>query len=436
MADSIVEIFNGEITPADLEGGHDVVTTDSSTSYVIKETRSLGGYYTSLPATINQFPVADLINDLSGSEVLPTSSALNITAPSLTYTNYAMHTYDSTPDNFIIEERGTINSIPAATYPTDSTSAALASYTTNWTSGSDFRPVYKVGDSYYQIVEDNNSQKYIYYWATGSSARTTLKTTNYNPSVVSVEDGYAYYFSGDVLFKHSPSTGSSSVANASVGFSTYPRMAYSKGYVFYIPSTSYGSLIYAINVSNGRRFTFQNYAPANAGANWDLAVSYDEQSDKFYIYRRDTNIATNNYIYQQILSQTKTELDAATSDLVINLDSALRSSISTSVMSSTLTNYSNGFGSGKFYGSPVEGKKLYYQTPSTSSSVPYKTYEWDFDANQVQLVASFDTGYAQTGNIFMSPLVYIPDAAKIAATTYSPSQNVKLRITGVKTTTA
>lgn len=432
MADSIVEIFNDEITPADFDGGYDVITTDANTSYVIKDVATVGGYYDSLPATINDFPVGDYQGSLTGSEIVDVNSNLNIAPTPYIYDNVNFQISINSDNRF--EEKTAFLVSDTFSYQSEAESSPRSlTGLRAWSTVQLYYPVYKIGDSFYQISSTPSSTASLYFWPSSGAEREVLSADAYQPHFVSLDEQEVYYFHNDSLYKHNPTDGTvGPIASAQNSFSTNSSAYYLNGYMFYIPQSGISSSVYAINVTNGARFVWTGLEYVVSVDN--IAVSYDENSDKFHIYRKphDFNDINNYPMARDILDQTKTELDALTGDNTLTATSETKNS---SDLAQDLIGFAYTFFCGaRFEGSKTIGGDLYYQTVSLTDE-PISVYKYNWDSEETILVS--ETGYtANNSSSFMgvfSP--YEPSASEISQTPYDPPLNVKLRITGVKSTT-
>lgn len=434
MADSVVEIFNSDITNDQMVSGYDVVTTDANTTYVIKDVRSLGGYYLTAPAKINNTLIGDFSSSLAGSEIMGVNSTLNVTGAAYEYSNLSVSIYNQSADKYQSTRNGTINAIDALSEQTD-TSATLPSNVTYDVNS--FKPTLKFGDSYYQFISDGNSTSQVYYWPTGTSSRVSLQTTAYRPMAYSIKNQEVYYVkSNQGLYRHSPTGGESSI-RASLGtFSSYPRATFCNDWFFYIPNNGETTTIYCINVNTGVKVSFGGFYASNISTNFQLAVSYDEASDKFYMYRRDNSWNSVSYnIGQHIPSVTKTQMDALTSD--INYNDSSTTTRNTSIVNNLFGSVysSSSFGAATFYGSQTNGTDLYFMRASTGSN-PITVYKWDFQEMAIEKVYESTYTYGAALSQLAALEHYVPSSTEISSTNYDPSPNVRLRLTGVKTTTA
>lgn len=433
MADSLVEIFNGDVTNANLAAGYNLVVTDANTTYAIKDVQTSGGYYDSIKATINNTEVADFSQNLSGSEILGVSSTLKLTADAYDYNNFFFSHYNYFADIHTNNTAGFINEINGS-YVAQTTSNVTLPSAVNWTNSTRYDPVIKVNNSYYQFQHDGNSTTRVYYWSTGTAARTTLNDTAYRVFAYGKDRGEVYYSdSSNNLYKHTPSGGSVFIKTLSESFSSYARGYYSKGWFFYIPSSTYTTFVYAINVTNGRKVIFDNLPTVQFGSAFQLAVSYDEATDKFYLYRRsDSWDSVSFYIYQSIPNITKTQMDALASDQTYTSSTK---QVNTQTAKGLLgTEYIfNLFGASRFIGSSKNGSILYHLTFSTNTAF-IKVKSWDYDNSTVKEAYVTDISYDKNYSVLTYFEDYIPDSTEISATTYNPSPNVRLRLTGVKTT--
>lgn len=434
MADSVVEIFNGDITNAQLVSGYDVVTTDANTTYVIKDVQSVGGFYSSVPATINNTLVGDFSSNLSGSEIMDVNSTLNITGAEYSFNNIFIAIYNDTADEYQSTLQGTINGTKALEEFTN-TSATLSSIQPY--SIYDFRPTMKFGDSYYQFNSDGNSTTNVYYWATKTSGRTDLQTTAYLPMAYSIANQEIYYVKSDQgLYKHSPVSGESLIRSSLGTFSSYPRAAYCNGWFFYIPSSSEPAKIFCINVENGRKVTFSSLPSSEMSTYFQLVVSYDKASDKFYMYRRDSSWNVGNfYIRRSIPSVTKTQMDALVSDQIY-YDSS-HSTVTTAQAENLFQGkYSaNTIGGSHLYPSADNGNEIYFLDGSGGADY-IEAYVWNYAEMTLKSAYKSSYNYGTSLSALATFEHYIPNSTEIASSNYNPSPDMRLRITGVKTTTA
>lgn len=433
MADSVVEIFNGDITNAQMVSGYDIITTDANTTYVIKDTQSTGGFYDSVPATINNTLIGNFSRSLTGSEIMGVSSTLNVTADEYSYNNFHLNIYDQLTDQYQSVKKGYVNNLPALTEETN-TSANLANNVTFSTST--YAPTLKFGNSYYQFYHDGNSSTQVYYWSTASSSRVELQSTGYRPMAYSIKNQEVYYVKSDQgLYKHSP-TGGESLIRSSLGtMSSYCRGAYSNGWFFYINNSGETTKVFCINLTNGRKVTFGSLGSAEISNYFQLAVSYDETTDKFFMYRRDSNWnVTNFYMRQAIPSVTKTQMDALSVDATYN--DSTETSRNTSTLENLFTSSYSGttFGADLFHGSSVNGNELYYLEASTGAN---KIKAILFDYNAMTTTTVYESSFTYGASLSSSGAFeqYVPDASEILSAQYDPSPNLRLRLTGVKTTT-
>lgn len=437
MADSLSEIVNVTLTPSDLEGGYDLLTTNGSTRYAIKDVAVEAGPYTSVPATINNFQIGDFGSNLVGSEIMDVNSTLRLSPDSLSYYNLDYSNYSLSNANFDQDisyfasgnERGN---------DSNDFSASLNNGD-NWTATGNYYPYFKIDNSYYQIKQDSNSSGKVYYWSTASATRQEVCGTSYSRGIYAADRKKMYYFEGGYLKSHDPVNGEQTVSNIAFSFSTYPRISYCNGYVFALPSNSYTQDFEIINVDTGARYNYSSLQNSDPGARWQIWASYDAATDKFSVYRRPDALNSSSWPWRRaILSETKSQMDLKTGNTSFFYtganDTTQQSITGTAIGLATNSSlYSNSYGGGVIYGSPLDGDKMYFCTYSGGAAT-YKICEFSWSANEV--VSQFDTGrsYGDTLQMFTPINIYVPDSAEIAATNYDPALEYKIRITGVKST--
>lgn len=435
MADSVVEIVNTTVTEADFSGGYDVITTDAGTSYVIKDVQVQNGYLSSVPATINNMPVGNFSESLTGSEVIDVNSTLNITAVGypLAYNNLSVITRH-TSGQLYINQASVGDTLGVNTKVIDSNNV--------FTAGSITRAnmIMQSGDSYYVLYRDGNSTTYARYHATSSSSLTNLATSSYNPIALAPDLGAIIYFIGSNLYKHTPSGGQELIRSSSpyTSFSSYSRGYYQNGYFFWQESTSAGAYVRAINVATGTAFNINMGGTSPQYSNgWQFCVSYDQPSDLFTIYWKDDADASNYYLRKFVMNFTKTQMDAYTGNGAHALSAYLLESKSTSTLPTDYYANAGQYGAGRLEGHPTDGNLILYTSYSGSSSnaVQGKTYNMSNAKDSILIelgVSRLDT----SGDYSYFYKLYTPSAAEVAVTNYDPPLDYRLRITGVKTTTA
>lgn len=437
MADSLSEIVNTTLSAADLEGGYDLVTTDGNTRYAIKDVAVDAGPYTSVPATINNFPIGDFSSSATGSEIMDANSTLRLSPDSLSfynldYSNYSLATniFDQDATYFV---NGNANGSNSNNFSANLNNA------NNWTSDANYYPYFKIDDSYYQINQDQNSAGKVYYWSTAAATRQEICGTSYARGIYAPDRKKMYYFEGGYLKSHDPVNGEQVVSNIAFTFSTYSRMSYCNGYVFALPNNNYTQDFEIINVDTGARYAYGSLDNSDPGPYWQIWASYDAATDKFSVYRRPHTINSTSWPWRRtILNETKSQMDlktANTSFFYTGANDTTQQSISGTAIDFNSNGYNNSYGGGVLYGSPFDGDKMYFCTRSGNSTT-YKICEFSWSANDV--VSQFDTGrsYATTSQLYTPINLYVPDAAEIAATNYVPALEYKIRMTGVKSVTS
>ena len=438
MADSLSEIVNTTLSAADLEGGYDLVTTDGNTRYAIKDVAVDAGPYTSVPATINNFPIGDFSTNASGSEIIDANSTLRLSPDSLFYYNLDYSNYSLSSQNFDQDAAYFVNGNENGSESNDF--SANLNNANNWTSTGNYHPYFKIDDSYYQIYQDSNSVGKVYYWSTAAATRQEVCGTSYSRGIYAPDRKKMYYFEGGYLKSHDPVNGEQTVSNISLTFSTYPRMSYCNGYVFALPSNTYTGDFEIINVDTGARYNYGSLNNSDPGTNWQIWASYDAATDKFSVYRRPDSLNSSSWPWRRtILNETKSQMDLKTANTSFYYSGA-NDTTQQSIAGQTIGLasgglYSNSYGGGVLYGSPFDGDKMYFCTYSGGGTT-YKICEFSWSENAV--VSQFDTGrsYGDTLQMFTPINLYVPDAAEKAATNYVPALEYKIRMTGVKSVTS
>ena len=433
MADSVVEIVNTTLTSTELPDSdtlYTLLTTDANTSYVIKDVQISSLIpELNLQAYINDFNVGSWGETLTGSEVVDVSSTVKVKSSDfpveLNHITYGVYTTTGS-DRY---KNGSFSTINGVLGLDKTNSYFLAGAITG--SNSNYRNGFITsGDKIYQIYMDNNTNQDIRYWTSESdTSPTQLTLITYSPVWLATElDAIYYSGASGRLDKITLSTGVQSTVASGVVQSTssYMRSAYSNEWLWYMRSNADTTRVLAIRASDGIYFEFTNLQTMSGySAGTKLAVSYDESSDKFYVYR--TQDAAGGRLYQDICPITKTTMDAATSNTTNST-----SWTSASVFDAEVV-YELGedeFGA-TIAGHPTDGDKFYgsQYVPSvnTAHNIIYASFS---GASWTKIL----DGYTGPTN---GPILYafVPTTAQIDAYGYDePPNEIDIRITGVKTT--
>ena len=432
MADSLVEIVNTTLTATELPNSsteHTLLTTDANTSYVIKDVQiNTGISDLNLDATINNFNLGSWAETLTGSEIMDVSSNIKVTSSSfpidLNHVGYGL--FNDTPTN--VTKGGQLGVANNVVAKDNMETFSITSYYA--TSGANYRNGFiSSGNNVYQIYMDNNSTQEVLGWLNGATAanfQPSLKT-NYVPVVLAAEQD-AIYFCGTALQlkKLTLSTGveSTIASNVFLSTSSYTRSDYCNGWLWYMRSSSYTTDVIAVRVSDGKYINFQSLSIVTYGAGMKLAVSYDQTSDKFYVYR--TNNSTDGTIIQSICPITKTAMDAITANTTNN--TAWTNANSAGAQTTFLL--SGDYFGATMAGHPTVGDK-FYASQRTNSISTHDLVVCTFSTGSYIKVLN---GEANTGPIINS---FTPTAAQIDDFGYAgPPSAIDVRITGVKSTTS
>jgi len=431
MADSLVEILNTTLDVTELPNStteHTLLTTDANTSYVIKDVQiSTSVADLNLDATINGFALGSWAETLTGSEIMDVSSNIKVKSSSfpvdLVHMGYGL--YNSSVGPTLKGGKLGISNNAVAKDNMEEFSLTGNGATA---SANDRNGFISSGNNVYQIYMNNNNTQIIYGWLNGASAVTTQYNVRSYGAVCYVAEQDAIYFSNPSsdLVKITLSTGGTSTVktNAILSGSTYFRSAYSNGWIWYIRSASYTTQVVSVRISDGLQIQWSNLAGISYSAGTKLAVSYDEDSDKFYVYR--SNSQTDGAITQSICPLTKTQMDALTNDQSYSVSWVDYAQVG----QQTYFQLSGDYFGATMAGHPTVGDK-FYGSQRTNAISTHDIVLCNFLTLGFTKIIS---GEADTGPILD---IFTPTAAQIAAFGYSgPPSAIDIRLTGVKSTTA
>lgn len=417
MADSLVEIVNTSLTSTQLPDSstsYNLITTNSTTSYVIKSIQ-VNTVLDDLQASINGFPVGNWAENLTGSEIIDVNSTVSVKSANFPVSSFIIHA----GDNFFSEDYGLINNSSVKKVTTD-----LTGLPSRLNANSINRSTFFVsGDYKYQILDEVNNTQNIRGWDAGNALIINI-SGSYMPVYPALEQDAIFYKDGNALKKITLSTGvittidASSFANAST--STYKRQDYCNGWAFLLRSASFEQSIFAVNVANGNYINFTNLQSMTSYNDYaDLAVSYDEATDYFYVYRK--NATTTGSIFKDILPITRTQMNSTSDNNNYTTASTGRSFMSAYQTKLPIGNaYSSGI-----YAHPTIGDKFFSTNNSDGFSVSVCTYSSE----------SFQKIISRTAECGASLQGYSPTTTQAVDFYGANPEAIQIRITGVKTTT-
>lgn len=343
MADTFHEIYrNASFGATQLDDGEEtILTTNSTTSYVIKDmyvngTSSLSNTYLEL----NGFKVANITSNATGSLIIPPNSTLKIKSTDYPYTfkKDIVKTMGSNGQCFLEDRYYLVGD------EDNYTVGATVATTNNFSSykNDTIKLNYNVANNgtgyWYMMSHDNNSVQTVYRMTnTGSPSQVIYQ--NY------VANGTGRMINGDFIgfttsssnfykvdLDASPTAGFTATLNHSsispYPTSSYPRHFFFKDHLWYIPSSGYNGNVYAYNFNTGSVKQYYNMASITTSGHNHICVSHDERDDKLYIWR-----GSSGDLYKAELNHTLTQLTAlaSTSSSYVIPSETHYSSLNTSV---------------------------------------------------------------------------------------------------------
>ena len=329
MADTLAEIYNNtNLGSTQMDDGEEtILTTNASTSYVIKDmnvqnTSNLTGTYLEL----NGFNVGYVTSNATGSLVIPPSSTLKIKSTNYPYSFSAKDIYFIDQSNkgyykSTISIDGSSDA-PVTLVEAGTPSANAMNSPAETIAMRYVQPTGSANAFFHNACHDNNSVQKIRYNRFGASNQDGQNAYQ-NYSAVGFHDlaagGYLGIISDGSDFRSLPLSTSPTTTTLTTfrnygnsPTSSYPRSVVFGGYVWWIRSSSYLTSVYAVNITTGYALAMTGLSAENAAgsSNRSFGVSLDPTTNKFYIWRPNTN-ATMEVIET---NDTKAVLDAKTSD--------------------------------------------------------------------------------------------------------------------------
>lgn len=318
MADTLESVYlNTSIGGTELDDGEQtILTTDSTTRYVIKDmfvnnTTNLSNTFLEL----NGFNVGSLTANATGSLIIPPNSTLKIKTTDYPFTFIENFTWISNSNSAGFQIQYQDNAGNSVGTTVEHSGSGHLYMNTDIISDVHYAPDNNGTAYLYYHTNDRNSVQRAYYWRLSDDQNGSIRNESYKP--FGLHNNKLYYFENatfKVLDLSSSPTGPSfsnfnNVSNWNGGSnsyspypsSSYPRGRASHGFFWHIPNSSYSNYIYAVKLegSNAGQYYYISF-PNNMSmsSNRDFVISPDETDNKLYIYRHNDS----GSIYQHIIN--------------------------------------------------------------------------------------------------------------------------------------
>jgi hypothetical protein len=418
MADTLAEIYRGTLTESDFDsnGEATIVTTDSSTSHVIKSVQA-EEVNSQLPVAgtmeVNGFDIVGLTANSSGTEIIAPSSTVKVKTDAIPFVYLDDRFFvQSTSTNLVSTTNAKLNGTVALSNILDTTNALPTGMSANdtWRVVAPF--LGPNNNTFFSFDNTNNTTNAYLYDTSGNTVWT--ETTGYVPKWF---DGYRYVYHmtpGSGGIDRVDTWASSNASTQIVSFSFPSTTTYSRTFgirdkwLFFWPDHS-GSKGYALNLQTNtvQDLTINN--ADNAFASMSLQFHAVEVSTGYYIFENDGNQI-------QYWSWDGTQiLDGTTQGQRVDVS-----------LSGSAEQFRNAGSSNKV----AVGTKFYYI--NNNNNLAYFEFEgtpaWGGEVTSNAFAATAPYG---------SDVTYVevtPTASEISARTYNANIGLKLRITGVTST--
>lgn len=317
MADTLESIYlNTALGATELDDGeHTILTTNSTTRYVIKDmyvngTSDLSGTYLEL----NGFNVGSISSNATGSLIIPPNSTLKIKSTDYPYSFQELTQFANYAN--------TGNSGLKVSYQNASTKAEVGTakefYYAGLPTGSSVTDVQYTGNSptysedvIHYTTNDSNSSQQLKYWRPSNTSTGNIRQDSYKP--FGMYKNYGYYMESTSFREHDLltdpfGTGWSVMSQSGLftgGYSpfstsSYPRSRASHGWYWFFPSSAYSTNLFGIKLegANKGQFIDLNLVNShNSASTMNFVVSYNATTDILYVYRNSGTgtLLTNSY---------------------------------------------------------------------------------------------------------------------------------------------
>jgi hypothetical protein len=416
MADTLAEIYRDTLTESDFNssGEATIVTTDSSTSHVIKSIQ-VKDTDTKLPVggtlDINGFDIVGLTANSSGTEIIAPSSTVKVKATGLplTYTDDEFNVRTS-GSNYSTTSVASVNGVEILDEVFDGTNALGHGLTYDNTRNV-FAPF--VGSNHYIYTTNHNSSSTARVIANATGSSVHSHNNAYTPKWFDGKQ-YAYYYDGSVsprgLYRMDIAAGSTSLIAANdtgTNGGDSKIFGVKDEYIWYWSSSGETMSMY----------TYATNSIATFGSgNADQVYSTWHHNRGMYAVKRSTGS------YRFIVPYSSGSIryvDWNVGD--VHASGLAYTSLSLGVSSQQFREYQSNHS--------TVGSKLYYVNDD-SEKVAYVDFAPEtptlavIGTNQLTSAYGFDLTHVER----------TPSASAVAARTYGVNPSLKLRITGVTST--
>ena len=295
MADTLKEIFNGNLTVSNLAstGSYTFLTTDANTQYVIKDVQTNGKNFGTSPVPylmVNGFAVANLLTNASGSEIVDTNSSVSakVFDGAVTLVTHSLKYVSG--ERLYTNTFSTVNGTTVA-HASDSYTD-LGSFPNLGVNASNLS-ISSSGAVFYTNLDGNSTSQLI---RRVSDTPTTITSPSYGWCVF--DGGSNYYYTGSdgssMLFKYNIETQTATSLSAQTTLSTnsYPNAYFMNNgmiLVNYSANNQTNALI-ILNPANGYYGTVTGLTGVSqSGTNYRNSGYYDSTTGLYTLYRRVSN---------------------------------------------------------------------------------------------------------------------------------------------------
>lgn len=381
------------------DGEQTILTTDANTRYVIKDMYVNGtSALTNTYLELNGFNVGSVSANSSGSLIVGPNSTLKIKTtdyPKL-YKEETVFVGNGTTNAIGFEKRvlNSDNAVELIDFSVESSGSP-----TDYTNAQEAYGARINGVDYlWYATSDTNSVQKINYITNTSGSGTNRVYVNYGGVGVGFSNSgrlQAHYTSSSSFYftdlTTDPTMSGFTQALSSLSpapTSSYPRSITGFGYLWFVPSSGYNGLLYALNLDTYVLHTFTAQGSnVSGGSTMNIGVSYRPSDDKILIWMPRQDTGASMYCY--VPNITKTALDASASsygETLARFTVPLTNAINTASMSSSglgydengnLTYFSSSSvlttidTSGNIISEEAENTTIGNTTFVTSSNLPY-----------------------------------------------------------------
>jgi hypothetical protein len=427
MADQIKELSNGTYFIGALTNGVAIASTNATTQNVVKDIAVQNNQLTALGAAlnfnVNNVTVASLSSSVTGSEIIDVSSTA-VAVATASFTNDIVGFFG--PASGTGGKTTTLSARKVNGVQTSAVTTQSAAVSTTLTITSTLAGAWFVGSDFFYLYDDLNSTQTLYRRVGGINGTENVVFSNSYATIVFNGVDKFHQVNGANIFTYVPATNVTTSVSIKAGaawsttMSSYPRIAYANGLVFWYNNA--GTSVWAINPTTGYNAQISSAMNTTSSSTYTPLAVYFSAGN--YYFLSVNNSYSSGYIYIRSAADFGALISASvypvTSSAVYTSPIPLITSNNQLNSPWPFLNSSNG--------------DWHWLKTNSGNTYTFGVFNMLTQTIKTDLVITASSpAISGTGQIVLSAVSSADDSANKLNTTFYP-QTATLRVTGVQTT--